>query len=53
MDKLIEAISACINSGHIDHVLCNYAGLGLSDSIQEYLMHQFNYGEITFELNSK
>ena len=52
-EKLIEAVSACINAGHIDHVLCNYAGLGLSDSLQNYLMNQFNYNEITFELNSK
>ncbi len=48
---LIEAVSACIQGGDIDHILCNSAGLELSDSIMNHLMNQFNYKEVTFELN--
>ena len=51
-ERLVEAISACISGGHIDHVLCNQAGLGLSDSIKNYLMTQYAYGEVIFELNN-
>lgn len=51
--RLVEAVSACIQGGNIDHVLCNPAGLGLSDAIKNHLTTQFAYGDITFELNKK
>ena len=50
-ERLVEAVSGCIQGGNIDHVLCNKAGLGLADSIKNYLMTQYAYNDITFELN--
>ena len=52
-ERLVEAVAACIQSGNIDHVLCNPSGLGLGDTIKNYLMSQFSYGNVTFELNNK
>lgn len=52
-ERLVEAISATISGGNIDHVLCNVAGLGLADSIMNHLSTQFNYGTCTFEINNK
>lgn len=51
-EHLVEAVSAIINSTNIDHVLCNQAGLGLSDSIKSYLMTQYNARSCEFELNT-
>ena len=51
-ERLVEAISAAIQGGHIDHVLCNETGLGLAPAIKNYLMSQFSYEDVEFELNS-
>ena len=52
-ERLVEAISATIQGGNIDHVLCNATGLGLADAILNHLSTQFNYGTCTFEINDK
>ena len=53
IEKLVEAVSATITGGNIDHVLCNVPGLGLADSINNHLSTQFSYNNCIFELNSK
>lgn len=53
LNNLIEAISASIECGHIDHVLCNVAGLGLADAINQNLSTQFNNHTCVFEINDK
>jgi hypothetical protein len=52
-ERLIEAISATISGGHIDHVLCNASGLGLADAISNHLSTQFEYNNCVFEINEK
>ncbi len=49
--NLVEAVSAAIQFGNIDHVTCNEPGLGLSSAIKQYLLTHFNQYNCEFELN--
>lgn len=52
-DRLVEAISASIQTSGADHLVCNSAAIGLKDSINKYLAGMYGYtNPLVFELNN-
>ena len=49
--RLVEAVSGILDATNIDHVLCNNAGLELSDAIKTYMLKKYSDKQVEFEIN--